>query len=333
MQNSEQFDVSTLAWVKDEIDDTLNQARIALESFVDDEDDASYLRQFIDLLHQVQGTLNIVELTGAAQFAGEVESLAAKVGDGEIDDHQQAFDLMMRSILLLPDYLESLLGGKQDDSTPLIPLLNGIRELKGETKLNPFQYFIPDLKILPPDDFGSKNPDAPIKSVAQKIHHHFQSALLNVLREKDLNNSFNKLAVVLDKFSQYVVNDYVRQWMWVSIAFVDAFKSGQLQLAREHKSVLGKIEQAIKIIGQSGEKGISKGPLLKLTKAILWHISNIEGAPADSRVGQLQLAFKIGSASVSEGSGVTLTSDLKQAVSNDILTELTGVKDTFDLFV
>ena len=114
MQNSEQFDVSTLAWVKDEIDDTLNQARISLESFADDEDDVSHLRQFIDLLHQVHGTLNIVEITGAAGFAAEAESLARKIASGDIGDRQHSFELLMRSILLLPDYLESLLGGNPD---------------------------------------------------------------------------------------------------------------------------------------------------------------------------------------------------------------------------
>ncbi|MCK4494121.1 MAG: hypothetical protein KAU26_08705, partial [Methylococcales bacterium] len=63
MQNNEQFDISTLAWVKDEIDETLNQARIALESFVDDENETAHLSQFVDLLHQVHGTLKIVEIT------------------------------------------------------------------------------------------------------------------------------------------------------------------------------------------------------------------------------------------------------------------------------
>lgn len=157
MQNSEQFDVSTLAWVKDEIDETLNQARISLESFVDDESEDVHLRQFIDLLHQVHGTLNIVEITGAVQFAAEVESLTAKIAEDEIDDRPQAFDLLMRSILLLPDYLETLLEGRPDDSTPLISVLNEIRDIKGESKLNPFQYFVPDLKVLPPEDFGNKN--------------------------------------------------------------------------------------------------------------------------------------------------------------------------------
>lgn len=333
MQNSEQFDVSTLAWVKDEIDETLNQARISLESFVDDESEDVHLRQFIDLLHQVHGTLNIVEISGAVQFAAEVESLTAKIAEDEIDDRPQAFDLLMRSILLLPDYLETLLEGRPDDSTPLISVLNEIRDLKGESKLNPFQYFVPDLKVLPPEDFGNKKPTAPIKSVAKKIHHHFQSALLNVLREKDLTNSIKKLTVVLEKFSQYAVNDYVRQWIWVSMALIEAFKDNQVELTREHKSVLSKIEQAIKIIGQSGEKGLSKGPLLKLTKAILWHISNIDEASEKSLLGQVQQAFQIGIAAAPETHGVTLTSDLKRAVSNDILAELTIVKDTFDLFV
>ena len=43
MQMAEQFDISTLAWVKGEIDETLKQARIALEAYVEDSGDEAQL--------------------------------------------------------------------------------------------------------------------------------------------------------------------------------------------------------------------------------------------------------------------------------------------------
>jgi len=62
---TEQFDVSTLNWVKAEIDETLREARIALESYVENPEDETQIHFCATYLHQVRGTLQIVELSGA----------------------------------------------------------------------------------------------------------------------------------------------------------------------------------------------------------------------------------------------------------------------------
>ena len=54
-----QFDVSTLNWVKGEIDETLNQARFAFEDFCEDPDEKGSLDKCIGYLHQVLGTLEL----------------------------------------------------------------------------------------------------------------------------------------------------------------------------------------------------------------------------------------------------------------------------------
>ena len=63
MSTLSKVDSSTLGWVKTEIDETLKQARLALESYSENTADESKLRHCSTYLHQVLGTLQMVELT------------------------------------------------------------------------------------------------------------------------------------------------------------------------------------------------------------------------------------------------------------------------------
>ncbi|MBK7012225.1 MAG: Hpt domain-containing protein [Xanthomonadales bacterium] len=69
-------DFTTLSWVKGELDETLKQARQALEAYVDEPTDTSLMRFCATYLHQAQGTLRMVELYGAAMLVEEMERLA-----------------------------------------------------------------------------------------------------------------------------------------------------------------------------------------------------------------------------------------------------------------
>ena len=73
MRLDENIDFTTLTWVKPELDETLRQARTALQTYVEEGEDPSELKQCASLLHQVQGTLRMVELYGPAMVAEEME--------------------------------------------------------------------------------------------------------------------------------------------------------------------------------------------------------------------------------------------------------------------
>ena len=69
-----------LDWVKGEIEETLKQARQALEAFVENPEDGTRMRFCLAYLHQVYGTLQMVEFYGAAllaeEMAGPIHALA-----------------------------------------------------------------------------------------------------------------------------------------------------------------------------------------------------------------------------------------------------------------
>ena len=118
MSVGNELDLNTLSWVKSEIDETLNQARSALEVYAEDQADDTQLQFCKNYLHQIRGTLQMVELYGASLAAEEMEVLCDALLQEKVNNRNDAFEVLMRGILQLPDYLEHLLAGHQD--SPMI---------------------------------------------------------------------------------------------------------------------------------------------------------------------------------------------------------------------
>ncbi|PPU76886.1 hybrid sensor histidine kinase/response regulator [Xanthomonas cucurbitae] len=127
---------AALGWVKPELDETLRQARNEIEYFAEEPSDTSRMRFCAGYLHQVQGTLRMVELYAPAMVAEELELLAQAVQVGEIADRDEACAMLMRGAVLLPDYLERLQNGHRDIPIVLLPLLNEIRATRGQPGLS-----------------------------------------------------------------------------------------------------------------------------------------------------------------------------------------------------
>ena len=123
---------AALGWVKPELDETLRQVRNEVEYYAEDPADASRMRICAGYLHQVQGTLRMVELYAPAMVAEELEHLANAIGAGGVADRDEACATLMRGSVLLPDYLERLQNGHRDIPIVLMPLLNEIRAARGE---------------------------------------------------------------------------------------------------------------------------------------------------------------------------------------------------------
>lgn len=134
---------AVLGWVKPELDETLRLARSEIEAFVETPTDTSRMRFCAGYLHQVQGTLRMVELYAPAMVAEELELLAQALQEGTAVDHDEACSTLMRGAVLLPDYLERLQDGHRDIPIVLLPLLNEIRAARGAPGLNESMLFPP----------------------------------------------------------------------------------------------------------------------------------------------------------------------------------------------
>ena len=154
------IDTTTLGWIKPELDETLRQARHEIEAYAETPADTGRMRACAAFLHQVHGTLRMVELYAPAMVAEEMERLARALHDGvaEVTDRDDACAVLMRGVVLLPDYLERLQGGHKDIPIVLLPLLNELRAARGETGLSESVLFSPDLEKPLPDSLPAPTP-------------------------------------------------------------------------------------------------------------------------------------------------------------------------------
>src|SRR3990167_2006437 len=125
----DRHDYVALEWVKGEIAETLKQARQALEAFVENPQDATRMRFCQTYVHQVLGTLQMVEFFGAALLAEEMEQLTQALIDGRVTNQGEALEVLMQAILQLPVYLDRIHtprpgpppGGKTPPENPACP--------------------------------------------------------------------------------------------------------------------------------------------------------------------------------------------------------------------
>lgn len=127
---------AALGWVKPELDETLRLARAEVEYFAEDPNDTARMHLCAGYLHQVQGTLRMVELYAPAMVADELDQLAQALRDRKVEGRDDACATLMRGTVLLPDYLERLQSGHREIPIVLLPLLNEVRAARGEPELS-----------------------------------------------------------------------------------------------------------------------------------------------------------------------------------------------------
>jgi len=339
MSNIEQIDFSTLTWVKTELDETLNRAKDALKTYVEDTDDTNQLQFCITYLHQIQGTLKMVELYGAAMVAEEMESVAKDLMNGSIKDEDSAYDVLMQSILQLPDYLERIELGHKDVPIVLLPLVNDLRSVRSQKLLSESALFNPNLDLGVPDRIGDNDVSLKgnqLKTALLKIRSVYQISLLNWIKQKDTDKAINNIKLVVSKLQMILSPVYLKQLFWTYSGVLEGLQKGHIEDNVSIKQIAGKVDLLIKELGDSSPH--TKSTSRTVTRNLLYYIAISDG---DSR-----LLTEIGSffnlsqfipdedeIKHAEGSLSGKNKELLQTVSDAIKDDVLVVQESLDLYI
>ena len=238
MSMAQELDYTTLKWVKEEIEESLKQTRQALEAFVENPEDVTQMRFCTTYLHQVYGTLQMVEIYGAALLAEEMEHLAEALAENKIKQKDNAYDVLMRAILQLPAYLEHIEQGNNDEPVILLPLLNDLRSARGENLLSDNAFFSPDLDVKPPAGQPPKT-QVEIKQYAKKLRTVFQASLVGIYRNQNIENNLKKISAILNEFHSNTASENAQRFWWVAGGVLEALLNKGLELSNPIKQTLG----------------------------------------------------------------------------------------------
>ncbi|KQZ66604.1 hypothetical protein ASD53_16025 [Lysobacter sp. Root559] len=332
----EAIDTTTLGWIKPELDETLRQARQEIEAYAEDPTDTSRMRFCASHLHQVHGTLRMVELYAPAMVAEEMERLALALQQGQVGDRDEACAALMRGVVLLPDYLERLQGGHRDIPIVLLPLLNELRASRGEPGLNESVLFAPDLDRPLPAHLA---PPPPSSAARGNTNLHL-AALRDALAtwpEDGAPADAGKLAQAVDGLLADVVLEPVRRMLWVASSVAGALRDGALPATRALRQAFGGVErEARQMLADDGFAAPRGEPAAEPTRQLLYHVAHSDGRhPA---LDDLRQTFELDSHLPSEseleharGSLSGRNRALLDTVSAAIKEDLLRVKDALDL--
>jgi chemosensory pili system protein ChpA (sensor histidine kinase/response regulator) len=339
MRLQEDIDFTTLSWVKAELDATLKQARQALEAYVEDPEDRGQMRFCANYLHQVHGTLRMVELYGAAMAVEEMEKVALAILDDKVANRDDSYGVLMRGMLQLPDYLERLQSGHKDIPVVLLPLLNDLRAVLGEQQLGEQVLFSPNLSLpLPADVAGPPRP-APVLElglIAERLRTGFQQALLKWFKGDQPEHALHRMGAILERLAELTYEEPARKLWWVGAGLVDALSKSATRPDSNLKLMFGKLEREIKRLASAGEVSFRVEPPRELTRNLLYQIATHPGT--SPRVEAIRSAFRLAELLPSReevehavGSISGHNRALLDTVSSAIKEDLLRVKDALDL--
>jgi hypothetical protein len=323
---------TSLNLVRDELFTTMEEAESSLEHFIADRHNGSLLQQAVENLHQVRGTLNLIELAGAELLAQEVLDQATDIPAGAGEERDAQLSALSNALHVLRRYLENVEANRQEMPELLLPAINNLRQAGGQPALPESFFFSVRLDHARPRTAPPSVDGAARESEGRRLRHMYQVGLLGFIREQNPQASLKLMGRALTRLDNLFANEPRGRLCWVGAAAVEAQVEGQLLARKSRKQLFSRIDRELKQMLVNGKYEARRG----LLKELLYLV-----ALADSRGPQ--------AAALSEVFGLTplpFTDHLLEeeyqrlagpgqavmrSLSSAIREELSSVKDMLDL--
>jgi chemosensory pili system protein ChpA (sensor histidine kinase/response regulator) len=332
------IEVGALASVRNELGASLEEACRSLEAMLGESRQAGDPESLVSLLHQVRGTLEMLELPGALRLAEEMETLAVAFGSPDLERREDAGEALMRAMLQLPDYLDHLAAGNRDIPQVLLPLFNDLRKARGAAELSAHILFVPDLDaVLPEHVSAAGRPHDDPRQAAREMRTLFQRGLLGWLRSSDKVAALDMLRNALESL-QALGGDsrMVRLW-WVGAGLIDAMLAGAQETTTALKRLLGELDREVKRLIDHGEAALVEDAHDDLFRNLLFHCGQV---PPDTspRIADIQQTYRLpellpdeSELAVARASLAGNNSGLFETVALAVKEELARLKDRLDI--
>ncbi len=274
-------DSIALDWVRGEIEQTLKQGQQALEAYVENRDDTARLRFCLNYLHQVHGTLQMVELQGAALLTEEMEKLTQSVLKDQVGDADQAIDVLMEAILRLPRYLEGLRSSTDDLPLSLLPLLNNLRAARGEGLLSDLSLFRPDMShanFEASPKVARLLQDPKILANVAKLGQMFHRAVNGTVPGSDNADHYGNLQKVIQRLVKLCTGT-PREELWRAAGgFIETLQDEINELAPATQGLLQELDDEIHRLTREPNDILRQPVPETLFRNLLYYVAQAQGS-------------------------------------------------------
>ena len=256
-----------LDWVKADLLETLDAAREALNDYAESESEGVRLQVCLTYLHQLHGTLSMLELEGVTQLAAHLELLTQALLEGRVGDPEVVRDTLMQGFLEMPGYIDELNNTDKDDASFSMPRVNEIRGLLDLAPLvDPAGHSLREGASA--DALARFNAIGGAEKAA-RMRSAFQNILLSFLRGEASPADLETLGKIASGLEQITAGaPLASQWQAFG-EFVSSLQQGQEKPEGEALKLLRLIDIEIKNLAEDGD-GVLRRPVnLQLVQQML----------------------------------------------------------------
>ncbi|MCK5877049.1 MAG: hypothetical protein KAG43_05400 [Candidatus Marithrix sp.] len=265
---------SALKWVKITIDESLKQTRQALEQFVEYPSDTAPLQQCVTWLHEIYGALRVLELQTAALLVQDIELTIKTILLGKIENNEATYDILMRALIQLPNYLDHLAIVQRDIPLALLPLLNNLRALRKQKPLTANSLFTPDLATVVPHFKPVKLADDKLKKYMLQMRVAYQKGLAVLFKNpKQPAEGLKFIYTVMQRLQQATGNAPITKVWWATEGVMEALLQRGLALNKPILNLLKQIDASINQVVTHGNAALRIAPPRALLSNLLFFVA------------------------------------------------------------
>ncbi|WGK63034.1 ferrous iron transporter B [Halopseudomonas sp. SMJS2] len=252
---------TSLDLVKDELFASMAGVEDLLQQFLEERQNGSLLQQAIEGLQQLRGTLNLIELDGAALLAEEMIALATDIPEHEGEGRNAPLSALCNGLFLLQRYLHLCRQQGVEQPELLLPTINDLRAHRADAPPLAESHFYPlDVQRLPVAlRDGSKEP-LDTRTFA-RLRQMYQLGLLGMLRDERPAVGISLMQRALQRMETRL-DDRTATLCWVASASLEAMDAVPLQLTAERKRLYSRLDRELKRLA-SGHSASDSASLLR----------------------------------------------------------------------
>jgi len=318
--------------VRDELFSTMEQTEGLLEQFIADRNNGSYLQQAVESLQQIRGTLNLIELAGAALLAQEIFEQANDIPTGAGEERNTQLSALSTSLFVLRRYLESVDLHRQEFPELLLPAINELRQSNGQPPLP--ESFLFSVRLDSPRPANTSMAEAPVVSLAQakRLRHMYQVGLLGYLRGDDPQSSLKLMSRAMIRLDKLFAAESRGRLCWIAAAALESCVDGKLLARTSRKQLFAKVDRELKLLFINQQYDVPR----LLLKELLYLVALADSKGPLAR--EVRTAFGLNALPFTDhlledayrglsGPGQAVLRSLTSAIND----ELVNVKDYLDL--
>lgn len=326
---------TSLTFLKEEIDSTLEEAGRSLEAWFSDHSHIQELDVCAEHFHQLRGIFQVLELPAAALTATEMELTTRKMkepGPGSTP----LGEALGQALLLLGRYLEYVQLKNRPLPEVMVGGLNELRRAAGKQLIQESHFFAVDLaRDRHPLPASSHAPVTELSRLGRRLRHMYQIGLLGVLRGQNSTVSLKLMARALNRIDRLCGNAPMGRLWWIGRAMLEALIVDGMTITPARKALLSQYDRQIKRLILDGERALNTDAPLLLLKESIFVVSLCSDSAGV--IGEVKQVFQLRPRITDEelqaevalmagGSGSVIRS-----VAESLKEELNGVKQTLDM--